>query len=170
MSAFVLAEAPQGLREGLDGWEFPLFLHVFGAMVMVGALVTAAYFLFAARRGGSLDSLRVGYRTLLYAAIPSYIAMRVGAEWVSDKEGWNDVEPTPDFIDIGYMTSDPGVLLIIISTVLAGLAVRRAGKAEGGGGGTATAGTGVAIAGWLTAFMVLAFTIAVWAMTTTAGV
>jgi hypothetical protein len=69
------------------------------------------------------------------------------------------------------MTSDPGVLLIIISTVLAGLAVRRAGQAEAeGGGGAATAGTGVAIAGWLTAFMVLAFTVAVWAMTTTAGV
>jgi hypothetical protein len=166
MNVFVLAEAARGIRP--DDWDIPLFLHVLGSMVMVGALVTAAYFLFASRRDGSLDQLRAGYRTLLYGAIPSYIVMRVGAEWISDKEGWNEAEPTPDFIDIGYMTSDPGVLLIIISTVLAGLAVRRAGQAESGG--TATAGTGVAIAGWLTAFMVLAFTVAVWAMTTTAGV
>jgi hypothetical protein len=170
MSPLVLAEAPQGIRP--DDWDFPLFLHVLGSMVMVGALVTAAYFLFAARRDGSLESLRAGYRTLLLGAIPAYIAMRVGAEWISDKEGWNDVDPTPDFIDIGYMTSDPGALLIIISTVLAGLAVRRAGQtdARAEGGGAATAGTGVAIAGWLTSFMVLAFLVAVWAMTTKAGV
>lgn len=164
----LLAEAPVGVRP--DDWDFPLFLHVLGALVLVGALVTAAYFLFAARRDGSVDTLRAGYKTLLYAAIPSFIAMRVGAEWISDKEGWNEADPAPDFIDIGYMTSDPGALLIIISTVLAGLAVRRAGRVEAEGGGTATAGTAVAIAGWLTAFMVLAFTVAVWAMTTKAGV
>ena len=169
MSVFVLAEAARGVRP--DDWGFPLFLHVLGALVMVGALVTAAYFLFAARRDGTLESLRAGYKTLLYGAIPSFIVMRVGAEWISDKEGWRDLDSPPDFIDIGYMTSDPGVLLIIISTVLAGLAVRRAGRTDAQAeGGAATAGTGVAIAGWLTAFMVLAFTVAVWAMTTKAGV
>jgi hypothetical protein len=169
VSPLVLAEAARGIRP--DDFNFPLFLHVLGSMVMVGALVTAAYFLLAARRDGSLDQLRVGYRTLLYGAIPSYIVMRVGAEWISDKEGWNEADPTPDFIDIGYMTSDPGVLLIIISTVLAGLAVRRAGRSDAeAGGGAATAGTGVAVAGWLTSFMVLAFLVAVWAMTTKAGV
>ena len=162
---FVLAEAPRGARA--DSWDFPLFLHVLGAMVLVGALVTAAYFLFAARRDGTLESLRTGYRTLLFAGIPAYLVMRIGAEWIADKEGWTDVDSPPDFIDIGYMTSDPGALLIIISTVLAGLAVRRATQAESGG--EATAGTGVAVAGWLTTLTIVAFVVAIWAMTTKPG-
>jgi hypothetical protein len=160
----VLAEAPRGVRP--DSWDFPLFLHVLGGMVMVGALVTAAYFLLAARRGGSLDSLRTGYKSLLYAALPSYLAMRVGAEWIADKEGWNDVDPTPDWIGIGYGVSDIGLLLLIVSTVVAGLAVRRAGRSQGG---EATAGASPAIAGWLTALLVLAYVVAVWAMTTKPG-
>ena len=162
---FVLAEAPRGVRP--DSWDFPLFFHVLGAMVMVGALVTAAYFLFAARRDGTLESLRAGYRTLLFAGIPAYLVMRIGAEWIADKEGWTDVDSPPDFIDIGYMTSDPGALLIIISTVLAGLAVRRAGQAQGAG--EATAGTGVAVAGWLITLSIAAFVVAIWAMATKPG-
>ena len=89
-----------------DDWDLPLFLHVFGAMLLVGTLVTAAWFLFAARRDNSLDGVRWGWRTLLFAALPSYILMRVGAEWIADKENLGDSEAA--WIGIGFITSDAG--------------------------------------------------------------
>jgi uncharacterized membrane protein len=146
-----------------DDVNLPLFLHVLGAMVMVGALVTAAYFLMAARRDGSIDSLRTGYKALLYAALPAYLAMRVGAEWIYAKENLDELPSDPGWIGIGYGVSDVGLLLLVVSTVVAGLAVRRARQAEGG---EATAGSSPAIAGWLTSLLVVAYVVAVWAMTT----
>ncbi|MDQ3742179.1 MAG: hypothetical protein M3389_14655, partial [Actinomycetota bacterium] len=59
--------------------ELPFFLHVLSAMVLVGALLLAVTAL--APSGGG-PSLRLGYRALLMAALPSYIVMRVGAQWV----------------------------------------------------------------------------------------
>ena len=54
-----------------DDWNLALFLHVLGAMVMVGALVLALGYLVGAWRGQSADSLRLGYRVLLLGAIPA---------------------------------------------------------------------------------------------------
>src|SRR5262249_37760993 len=109
-----------------DAWNLPLFVHVLGAMTMVGALVLAAAYLFTARRDGSLESMRVGFRALLFAALPAFIVMRAGAEWIASKENVTDSDAA--WIGIGFMVSDLGALLIIISTVAAGLAVRRAGR------------------------------------------
>jgi hypothetical protein len=69
-------------------WNFPLFLHVLGAMVLVGALLTAVSAFACAR--GDARFLRLGYWTLLAVGLPSYIVMRIGAEWIADKEGFND--------------------------------------------------------------------------------
>ena len=64
-------------------------------------------------------------------------------------------------MDIGYSTADPGLLLLLISTVLAGLAVRRAGRAErSGGGGFSRAST------VLVSLVLIAYLVAIWAMTT----
>ena len=52
--------------------------------------------------------------------------MRGGAEWIAEKEKVNDLDPTPSWVDIGYSISDPMLLLIIIATVCAGVAVRSA--------------------------------------------
>jgi hypothetical protein len=41
-------------------WDLPLFIHVLGPMVMVGSLVLAASYLFAATRGGSLEATTAG--------------------------------------------------------------------------------------------------------------
>jgi hypothetical protein len=143
-----------------DAWNLPLFLHVLGAMVMVGSLALAAAYLFAARRDGSLESMRVGFRSLLYAALPAFIVMRAGAQWIADKEHVSDSNEA--WIGIGFMSSDLGALLIIVATVAAGLAVRRAGR-EGAEGGT---GRGVAVAAWLVTVLIALYVVAIWAMAT----
>ena len=52
-----------------DEWNFPLFLHVLGAMIFVGALLTGASTLAFAR--GDVRLLRLGYWTLLVVALPA---------------------------------------------------------------------------------------------------
>src|SRR5215213_3028217 len=106
-----------------DDWAIPLFIHVFGAMVLVGALGLAAISLIAAWRSRSAALIRLGYMTLFYAALPGYIVFRVGAEWIADKEGLADSNVT--WIGIGYGVSDVGALLLIISLVIGGISVRR---------------------------------------------
>ena len=109
-------------------------------MLLVGTLVLAASALVLARRDGSASLLRLGYRSLLIGALPAWIVMRGAAEWIADKEGLTGDE-VPSWVDIGYSTADPGLLLLVVSTVLAGLALRRAGRSEGSGGGFSRAST-----------------------------
>jgi hypothetical protein len=139
-----------------DSWNFPLLLHVAGAMLIVAVLVTVAGLLLASRRGDGAALSRLGFRLLLFAGIPSFLLMRVGAELVASEE---DVSDESAWIGIGYITSDLGLLLIIISIVLAGIGSRRLGR--GGGGERATS-----IAAWMTVVVLAAFVVAIWAMTT----
>jgi hypothetical protein len=142
----------------LDEVELPLFVHILGALLLIGAISTAAVFLFQARRDGSARLARTGFRTLLFAAIPSFIVMRVGAEWVSDKENIDPYgDAPPAWIDVGLTVSDIGLLLLVIATVAAGLATRRA---EG------SIGRGPTLAAWLLSLLLVAYTVAVWAMAT----
>jgi hypothetical protein len=147
-------------------WELPLFIHVLGGMALVGSLVLAATYLVPAWRGGAVDSLRYGFRTLLYAALPSFLVLRISAEWIADKEGWNDVpdEAVPDWIDIGYLISDTGALLLIIALIVSGVAMRRMRDAGAEGGGTAVRVTTV-----LVSILLIAYLVAIWAMTTKPG-
>ena len=142
-----------------DDWNFPLLLHVFGAMVLVGSLVLATASLAAAWNSGSGPLTRLGFRALLWAALPAWILNRVGAEWVADKEGLTG-DDVPSWIDMGYMVSDPGLLLLIAATVLAGIGARRASR------GTGSAATLDRVAAVLLAISVVAYLVAVWAMTT----
>ena len=130
-----------------DDWNIALFVHVLGAMVLVGALVLALTAM------ASRD-LRLGYRALLFAAIPGWIAMRVGAQWILSKEGLDDVDSVPAWIDIGFITSEASFLLIVAGTVCAGIAARRA---RGDGLRTATL--------VLTGIVLAAYVVAIWAMT-----
>lgn len=155
-----------------DEWNLALFVHVLGALTLVGAATYATTSLAAAWRGGSLDATRAGYRALLWGVFPAWIVMRIGAQWIADEEGLTD--STATWIEIGYITAEPFLLLLIIATVLAGLAVRRAGRAgdDGPGGPTPEAGapsTGVRVATGLVAFALLAYVVTIWAMTTKPG-
>jgi hypothetical protein len=134
-----------------DEWNFPLFVHVLGAMVLVGALVTAIALFVLARRGDGALLTRLGFRTLLFAGVPGFLAMRIAAEWVKSEE---DVPDDAGWIEIGYMTSDAGVLFLIIALVLAGFAARREGR-----GGMRAVALGLAVV------MLVAYGVALWAMT-----
>ena len=147
-----------------DEWNLPLFVHVLGGFITVGALILAMTYLVPAWRQGSLDSLRLGYRTLLLAALPSFIVMRISAEWLYSEEGLDEIPEEPAWIGIGYITSDLGAILLVIATVVAGVGVRRAGvPAEA----TAPAGTGgPRVAAILVGVLLALYVIAIWAMTT----
>jgi hypothetical protein len=140
-----------------DAWNFPLLLHVLGAMLMVGSLVLAGSSLLVAWRDGSAAMVRLGYRALLMGAVPSWILMRAGAEWIASKEGLENSNAS--WIGIGFSTADGGAALIIIATVLAGLGMRRARRREG-----SNAFSRVSVV--LVAVLVVAYAITVWAMTT----
>jgi hypothetical protein len=90
---------------------------------------------------------RLSFRTLLIGVLPSYIVMRAGAEWVASEEAVGD----PTWVGIGYMTSDAGLLLTLIAIGLAWRASRRG-----------TSGRAVPV---LAAVLLLAFAVAIWAMT-----
>ena len=114
-------------------WNFPLFVHVLGATVLVGGLLAGASSIAFAR--GDTRFLRLGYWTLLFVALPAYIVMRIGAEWLYVKEGWDDLPDSavPVWLDIGYIVADAGALLTLIALIVGGIGVRRLrdGKGEG---------------------------------------
>jgi hypothetical protein len=142
-----------------DAWDFPLFLHVAGAMLLVGALVVVvATTAGALRRGDGVEVLtRLGFRTLLIGVLPAYILMRAAAEWIASKE---DVPDDADWLGIGYSVADGGLLLTIIAAVLAWRAARRGSAGPGG------LGRGVLV---LAAVLIVAYGVAIWAMTAKPG-
>jgi hypothetical protein len=130
-------------------------------MVLVGALVVVAWTLVKAWRGDTAGFTRIAFRILLYVGIPAFIVMRVGAQVIADKE--MDAKVITDdtaWVGIGFGASDPGGLLLIIATVLAGLGTRRLSRE---GGGSLTLGRVAAV---LTLIPLLAFLVTIWAMTT----
>jgi len=138
-----------------DGWNLPLLVHVGGAMLLVGTLVVVPVVMAGAlRRGDDAAVLsRLACRSLLLGVLPSYLVMRVGAEWVASEEAVGD----PTWVGIGYMTSDAGLLLILIATGLAWRTQRR------GVGGPARAV--VVLAGVL----LIAYAVTIWAMSAKPG-
>jgi peptidoglycan biosynthesis protein MviN/MurJ (putative lipid II flippase) len=139
-----------------DSWNFPLLLHVLGAMVLVALLAVAAVVLSAALRSDDrAGALRLAFRTLLIGAIPAYLVMRVGAEWVASKENLEDADFA--WINIGYSVADGGLLLLIVMTVLTGIASRRAKRGD-------TPSGLVRWANGLALLLIVAYAVALWAM------
>jgi hypothetical protein len=145
-----------------DSWNFPLLLHVLGASLLLGALITAVTAqLLAWKRTAPADLLpysRLSFRTLLFVAIPAWFLMRIGAEWVASK-GWNDVEPAPLWLDLGYIIGDASGLLLLISVILAGLGARKLRRSNGERGATL-----VRVSTVLAVLLVIAYVIVTWAM------
>jgi hypothetical protein len=138
-----------------NGLDFALLVHVFGAMLLVGGLVTAAGAGLIGWRDEGNALRRFSYFTLLAVALPGWIVMRAGAEWIYSKEHWGDVPDSaqPSWLGIGYLTADIGGLLLLIALILGGIGVRR-----GGGGGLLRASTVLSVV------LVAAYVVAVWAM------
>jgi hypothetical protein len=140
-----------------DSLDFPLLVHVLGATVLVGGLVTAFVAqIFAWRREepGAASFTRLSFWALLLTVVPGWIAMRLGGQWIYSREGLEAREEEPAWVGIGFITAEPGALLIVISVILAGLAMRR------------NSGTLARIATVLTTVLLVAYVVAIWAMTT----
>ena len=116
-----------------DSWNFPLFLHVLGATVLVGGLLAAVAALVAARSDARL--LRLGYWSLLAVSLPGWLLMRIGAQWIFSKEGWDDVpdDLVPTWLGIGFATADIGGLVLLVSLVVGGIGVYRLREGKGSG-------------------------------------
>ena len=117
-----------------DSWNFPLLVHVFGAMVLVGGLVTATSALGFAR--GDEKLLRLGYWSLVLVALPGYVIMRLGAHWIFVKENWDDVpdDLIPAWLDLGFIIADVAApLLMVLALIVGGIGIRqlRQGKGQG---------------------------------------
>ena len=109
-----------------DSWNLPLFLHVLGATLLFGGVLTVAVFALAGRRTGAKPALfaQLAFRTLLLVVLPAWVLMRAGAQWIVDKEY---PDKTPGWVDVGFLVSEPGLVVLIALGVLAGLSARRGG-------------------------------------------
>jgi hypothetical protein len=138
-----------------DSWNFPLFVHVLGAMILVGGLLSGASSLAFAR--GDARFLRLGYRSLLAVALPGWLLMRIGAEWIASREGWTKKGvPSPTWLDIGFVLADAGGIILFVSLIAGGIGVRRLRAGQGAGLLKATLVLSIVLLG--------AYLVAVWAM------
>ena len=143
-------------------WNLPLLLHVLGAMLLVGTLLVAVLlFAYGWRRDDAQQAItlnRLGWWTLLIGVLPSYLLMRIAAQWIYAEE-FGDGGDDPGWVAIGYITTDLGALLLLIALIVAGIGARRIRQR----GGTSSALSRAA--GVLAGLLLVANLVAVWAMT-----
>ena len=137
-----------------DSWNFPLFVHVLGAMVLVGGLVAGASALAFAR--GDAKLLRLGFWSLMLVSFPGWIVMRIGAELIASKEHLNNLPDNPTWLGIGFLAADAGGLVLVITLIIGGIGVRRLQAGKGAGLLKATL--------VLSVVLLAAYVVAVWAM------
>jgi len=138
-----------------DEWNFPLFLHILGAMILVGGMLTGASALAAAR--GDARLLRLGYWSLVAVGLPGWVAMWVGANWIYAREDLDEEPIASVWVGIGFVVAELGGLLFLVSLIAGGFGVYRlrAGK-----------GTGLLRATMVISLVLLvAYAVAIWAMT-----
>ncbi|HMN99463.1 MAG TPA: hypothetical protein PKD59_08625 [Miltoncostaeaceae bacterium] len=136
-----------------DDWNLPLFVHVLGAMVLVGGLLTCVVAIVLSR--GDARLLRIGWISLLALGLPGWIAMRAGAEWIYSKEGWSG-DDDPAWIGIGFITAEGGGVLLLAALICGGIGVRK--LRTGGGAGLLMA------VNILSVIALAAYVVAIWAM------
>jgi hypothetical protein len=139
-----------------DDWNFPLFVHIVGAMILVAGLVTGASALAFAK--GDAKMLRLGFWALMLVSFPGWVIMRLGAQWIYSREGWDKVPDNlrPDWLGIGYLVADAGGLVLVITLIIGGIGVRRLEAGKGSGLLKATL--------VLSVVLLAAYVVAVWAM------
>jgi hypothetical protein len=108
-----------------EAWDFPLFVHVLGAIVLFGAVGSVALLAIAALHYDVHAALlrRTAFATTVLVVWPSFVVMRVGAQWILSREGLDKV--TPSWVNYGLAVSDAGILILAAITLLGWLAPRR---------------------------------------------
>ena len=137
--------------------DIALVVHVLGAMVLVGGLVTAtAATIIGWNDEGASSIRRLSAMTLFAVALPGFLVMRGGAAWVQSKEHLDNLPKDPTWLGIGLAAADVGALVLVIALILGGIGVRR--NRHGGGRGLLRA------SGVLAALLLVVYVVAVWAM------
>lgn len=138
--------------------DLPLFLHVLGAMLLVGSLAFVGISILLGRRHPARAPAltRLALRSLFFAVLPAYVVMRIGAQWTEAEQGYPD-DYDEAWLGIGYITADLGALLLLVSLVLAGIGLR---KLRSGGGLRLGRAVGI-----ISLVLIAAYVVAVWAMT-----
>jgi hypothetical protein len=108
-----------------DAWDFPLFLHVLGAVLLFGGTAAIVLLSWGGRRNPAHEVLsrRLAFVTLLAVVWPSFIVMRAAAQWIYDKEKLDPSFPT--WVAIGTTVGDGGVVVLLLLTLLGWLSLRR---------------------------------------------
>jgi hypothetical protein len=106
-----------------DSWNLPLFLHVLGAVTLVGSVAAAA--LAAGRSHASPLLRRVAFSTLAWVVLPAWVLMRVAGQWIDSKE---DVPGDPAWLGIGFMVGDIGLVVLLVTAIVGWWATRRVDK------------------------------------------
>ncbi len=147
-----------------DSVNLPLFLHVLGAMLLVGALLAVTLTTVLGRRSpaNAPGLARFGLKTLLLGVLPAYILMRIGAQWTESEQNYPEGFEA-GWLDVGYITADAGALLILISLILSAIGLRRLRDGSENGVGFAR------IVGVICVVLLAAYIVAVWAMTAKPG-
>lgn len=93
---------------------WPLFLHVLGAMTLVGAvLATLIVALVSWRRSDVPVLRRAAFAALLAVGVPSFLVMRIFAEVIRSDEGLK--HNVPGWLTLGRELADAGVLVLLAS-------------------------------------------------------
>jgi hypothetical protein len=101
-------------------WDLPLYLHVAGAMTLVGAASTTLVLAIAGVRRPDARVLAQGAFLCLLAALPAWIVMRVGAAWTYSKEfGGYPGHSDPGWVSIGYAAADAGLIILLVAVGIA---------------------------------------------------
>ena len=143
-----------------DSWNLPVLLHVAGAMALVASItVVAVVFVQGWRTADTAAATalqRFGARTLLFATLPSYLLMRIAAEWALSRENLSNSNAS--WIGIGFAVADFGGLLLLIAIIIANIGARRS---RDGGMSTLTK-----VATAISLLLIVGYVVAIWAMTT----
>jgi hypothetical protein len=136
--------------------DLAVIVHVAGAMVLVGALVTAAAMGIIGWSDEAGTLRRLSYKTLLFVGLPAWIVMWVGAIWAESKEHLDNLPNDLAWVSIGHIAAEGGGVFLLIALILGGIGVRKSRS----GGGTGLIKSSSAIA----TFLVAVYVIAIWAM------
>jgi hypothetical protein len=103
-----------------SSWNLPLFLHVLGAILLVGAVAATLALALSSQRWSWLRSIML--RTTLLVVIPAWLLMRIPGQWEDSKSSIGDGQ---GWLDVGYMVGDAGVLFLILTSIVAWIGARK---------------------------------------------
>jgi hypothetical protein len=130
-----------------DSWNFPLFLHVLGATLLVGAV--GATVIIATRAPAWRRLLA---RTIGLLVLPAWVLMRFAGQWIDSRE---NIPDDPAWVGIGFGVGDAGLVLLVITALIAWWGVRRPERRWP-----------VRAVAVISAIYLIALFVAMWAMTT----